>query len=347
MKKWKFGIVGTGMIADFHARAIQSLPNAELMGFYGTNPIKTSKLTEKYQSRSWDSLGQMLQSDDVEIITIATPSGSHIEAAVEAANNGKHVICEKPLEIKLERIDQMIAAHEKAGTRLGGIFNFRFNDSVKVLKQAIDSGKFGTITYASVHVPWWRNEAYYKDNWRGTWKLDGGGALMNQSIHMVDLLQYLMGPVESLKAYTATLAHSIEAEDTATAILRFKNNALGVIYGTTASFPGQSRRLEITGTKGSVVQVENSFKVWQFADETAEDREILEKYGEAEVGGGVSDPAAIPFQPHARNIAAFIDAVENNKPFEVEAWEARKSVEIILAIYEAARTNGIIYFGKK
>jgi UDP-N-acetyl-2-amino-2-deoxyglucuronate dehydrogenase len=347
MKKWKFGVIGTGMIGDFHARAIQSLANAELVGFYGTNAQKTAKLVEKYGSGSWHSLSKMLDSDDVEIVTIATPSGSHMEIAVEAAKKGKHVICEKPLEITLDRIDQMIAAHEKAGTRLGGIFNFRFNDPVRLLKKAVDSGRFGTITYASVHVPWWRNEGYYKDNWHGTWKFDGGGALMNQSIHMVDLLQYLIGPVKSLKAYTATLGHSIEVEDTAASILHFKNNALGVIYGSTASFPGQFRRLEITGTKGSVVQVENSFKVWQFADESEEDREMLKAFGEIEGGGGVSDPAAIQFQPHARNIAAFIHAIENQQSFEIEGWEARKSVEIILAIYEASKTHNIIHLDQK
>ncbi|KPL17459.1 MAG: hypothetical protein AMS26_00655, partial [Bacteroides sp. SM23_62] len=186
-------------------------------------------------------------------------------------------------------------------------------------------------------------EKYYKDNWHGTWELDGGGALMNQSIHMIDLLQYLMGPLHSLSAYTATLGHSIEVEDTAVAILQFKNNALGVIYGTTASFPGQFRRLEITGTKGTVIMVENSFKVWQFADELKEDSDILEKFGEIEGGGGVSDPAAIPFQPHAKNIAAFIHAIEKKQTFAIEGSEARKSVEIILAIYESAKTNKMIH----
>jgi predicted dehydrogenase len=176
--------------------------------------------------------------------------------------------------------------------------------------------------------------------------MDGGGALMNQSIHMIDMLQYLMGPVKSLQAYSSTLVHQIEAEDTAAAVLKFKNKALGVIYGTTASWPGQFRRLEITGSKGTVIQVENSFKVWQFADQTDQDKEILQKYGEIEGGGGVSDPAAIQFEPHARNIAAFINAIENNEPFEVDGLEARKSVEIVLAIYKAARKHKIYHFEK-
>jgi predicted dehydrogenase len=346
MKTWNFGIIGTGLIADFHAKAIQSLPNAKLTGFYGTNPVKSKVLADKYSCKLFGSLKEMFQSDEIDIVTIATPSGAHLDPVIEAARNGKHVICEKPLEITLDRIDKMIAAHEKAGTRLGGIFNYRFNDAVRVLKNAYDEGRFGIVTNASVYVPWWRTDAYYS-GWHGTKMLDGGGALMNQSIHMVDMLQYIAGPVKSLQAYTATLAHSIEVEDAGVAVLQFKSNALGVIYGTTASFPGQFRRIEITGSKGTAIMVENSFKVWQFADQTEKDNAILKQYGEIEGGGGVSDPAAIPFQPHARNIAAFITAVENNQPFEVDGPEARKSVEIILAIYESARRQRMINLDKK
>ena len=347
MKTWNFGIIGTGMIADFHAKAIQSIENAKLTGFCGTNPVKSKALAEKYSCRLFESTNKLLQDDDIDIVIIATPSGAHMEPAIEAAQYGKHVLCEKPLEITLERIDKMIDAHKRSGTYLGGIFNYRFNETVEVLKNAVDAGRFGTITYAAVYVPWWRNHEYYRGNWHGTKKLDGGGALMNQSIHMIDMLQYLAGPVKSLQAYTATLEHSIEVEDTAAAVLRFKNNALGVIYGSTASYPGQFRRIEITGNKGTAIMVENSFKVWQFADETEKDKEILKKYGEIEGGGGVSDPAAIPFQPHARNIAAFIKAVENKKPFEINGPEARKSVEIILAIYKSAKKKGMVFLEEK
>lgn len=347
MKIWNFGIIGGGLIADFHAKAIQSLENARLIGICGTNPEKVRILAEKYHCRIFSDYNELLRSGDIEIVTITTPSGAHMDPVVEAARNGKHVICEKPLEISLERIDKMIESHKRSGTRLGGIFNYRFNDTIKYLKSAIGKGRFGTISYASVHVPWWRNESYYKDSWHGTQNLDGGGALMNQSIHMIDILQYLMGPVESLQAYTATLAHSIEVEDTAAAVLRFKNRALGMIYGTTASFPGQYRRLEITGTKGTVIQVENSFKVWQFADQTESDVEIFNRFNKIEGGGGVSDPSAIPFEPHARNIEAFITAVETGQPFAIDGTEARKAVEIILAIYSSAKEMKPFYFEGK
>ena len=296
---------------------------------------------------SFANTNELLQSPDIDIVIIATPSGAHMEPTIEAAKYGKHVLCEKPLEINLERIDRMIKAHEKSGTRLGGIFNYRFNDSVQVLKEAVDSGRFGTITNASVYVAWWRNDEYYKSSWRGTWNLDGGGALMNQSIHMVDMLQYIMGPVARLSGYIDTLGHpQIEVEDTAVAILKFKNNALGMVYGTTASYPGQFRRIEIMGIQGTAIMEEDSFKVWQFSIPEPGDAEIIEKYGTIIGGGGVSDPMAIPFEPHARNIAAFITAIEEGKEFEIDGLEARKSVEIILGIYKSANEKKEIFLDK-
>jgi UDP-N-acetyl-2-amino-2-deoxyglucuronate dehydrogenase len=337
MKIWNFGIIGAGLIADFHAKAIQSLGNARLIGICSINPDKAQKLAAKYNCRVFKDQTELLNCQEIEVVTVATPSGAHMEPAIDAAGRGKHVLCEKPLEISLERIDKMIEAHKNAGTQLGGIFNYRYHDSLKYLKSAVDNKRFGTITYASVYVPWWRNDSYYKDSWHGTLKLDGGGAIMNQAIHMIDILQHLMGPVDSLQSYTAALGHSIEVEDTGVSVLKFKNNALGVIYGSTASFPGQFRRIEITGTTGTIIQVENSFKVWQFADQSEADNEIFNRFNQISGGGGVSDPGAIPFEPHAKNIAAFIESIETGITFEINGYEARKAVEIVLAIYTSAR----------
>jgi predicted dehydrogenase len=206
------------------------------------------------------------------------------------------------------------------------------------IREAINSGRLGVITYAGIYVPWWRTDEYYKDSWHGTWELDGGGALMNQSIHMVDMLCDVMPPIESVQAFTAKLGHpQIETEDTATAVLRYTSGALGMIYGTTASYPGQFRRFEITGTKGTIINVENSITVWQFADEKPEDAEVLKKFGEIEGGGGVSDPAAITHQNHTRNFKAFLDALDSGEDFWIDGREARKAVEVILAIYKSAK----------
>ncbi|NQU51241.1 MAG: Gfo/Idh/MocA family oxidoreductase [Bacteroidetes bacterium] len=343
MKKWNFGIIGAGLIADFHAKAIQSLDNAQLVGICGTNQEKAEKLAKKYSCKIFSSYSEMLASNEIEIVTIATPSGAHMEPTIEAAQNGKHVLCEKPLEINLNRIDRMIEAHAKAGTYLGGIFNFRFDDTTQIIKKAIDANRLGVITYAAVHVPWWRTDAYY-EGWHGTWSLDGGGALMNQSIHMVDLLQYMMGPVDCVGAFSSRQGHQqIETEDTAVSIIQFKNKALGIIYGTTASYPGQFRRMEITGTKGTIVLVENSLQVWQFSDMTEDDNKIIQQYGKIEGGSGVADPAAISFKGHAKNIASFIKSIEEERAFEIDGAEARKAVALILDMYNSAKNNNMIH----
>ncbi len=342
MKTWNFGIVGSGLIADFHARAIGDIPNAKFTACCDKIVDRARKLADKYGAQAFDSYEAMVECKDVDIVTIATPSGLHMEPTIAAARAGKHVLCEKPLEITLERIDAMIDAHEKAGTRLGGIFPYRFNNLMLPLRDAIQSGRFGTITYAGVYVPWWRTDEYYKDSWHGTWKLDGGGALMNQSIHMIDMLCDLMPPIESVQAYTATLCHKMEAEDTAAAVLRYASGALGIIYGTTSSFPGQYRRFEITGTRGTAVNVENSITLWEFADKHPDDIEVRKQFMKIEGGGGVADPAAISYENHRRNFKAFLEALESGEHFWIDGPEASKAVQVILAIYESARTGKLV-----
>jgi len=340
MKTWNFGIIGAGLIADFHAMAIRDIPNTKLIACCDVVLDKAKKLADKYSCRAFAGYEEMLKIKELDIVTVATPSGLHAEPTIAAAKAGKHVICEKPLDITLERIDAMIEAHKKSGTVLGGVFPLRFNDAVEPLKEAINSGRFGTITYAGAYVPWWRTDEYYKNTWRGTWKLDGGGALMNQSIHQIDMLCHLMPPIESIQAYTGRPGHpQIETEDTAVAVLRFTNGALGIIYGTTASYPGQFRRIEITGTKGTVIYTEDSFTLWQFADERPEDEQIRKRFGKITGGGGVADPAAIPYQNHTRNFKAFIDSLESGSPFSINGYEARRAVEVILAIYKSAKTQ--------
>ena len=338
MRTWNFGIVGAGLIADFHARAINDIPQAKLVGFCDNGSGRAKKLAAKFDAKAFESYEEMFKSNEIDIATIATPSGAHIEPAIAAAGAGKNVICEKPLEITLERIDAMIAAHQSSGTVLGGIFQYRFDDAQAVLKEAINAGRFGVITYAGVYVPWWRSDDYYANSWHGTWKLDGGGALMNQSIHMIDMLCDLMPPIESVGAFVAKCGHpQIEAEDTAVAVLRFTNGALGIIYGTTASYPGQFKRFEITGSGGTVVYLEDSFTVWQFAEERPEDEQVRKQFGQVKGVGGVADPAAISHKNHTRNFKAFIDALESGQDFCISASQARKPVEVVLAIYESAR----------
>lgn len=340
MGKYRFGIVGAGLIADFHAAAIGELKRASLGGCYDAVPERAEKFAQKHGCRVFSTLEEMAHSPGIDILTVATPSGAHMEPVLAAAEGGKHAICEKPLEVTLERVDAMIKAHEKAGTQLGGIFQNRFTDAQAPLREAIRSGRFGTITYAGVYVPWWRSEEYYANSWHGTWKLDGGGALMNQSCHMVDMLCDLMPPAEAVMAYAEKAGHpGIETEDTATAVLRFAGGALGLVYGSSASYPGQLKRFEISGTRGTVVYLEDSFSVWQFADERPEDGRIRQRFGRVSGPGSVADPGNLRHENHARNFSAFLDALDSGTDFVLNGREARKAVALILAIYESARTH--------
>ena len=239
-----FGIVGCGMISEFHARAIADARGARLVACLDRAPEAATRFAKKHAINSYSDLKGFLADPALDIVTICTPSGLHMEPAVAAANAGKHVIVEKPLEITLKRCDKIITACAKNNVVLSTIFPSRFHASSLALKQAIDKGRFGQLTLGDAYVKWFRTQEYYDSGqWRGTWALDGGGALMNQAIHSVDLLTWLMGPVVEVSAATATLAHDrIEVEDVATASLRFENGALGVIEATTAAFPGMAQK---------------------------------------------------------------------------------------------------------
>ena len=231
-------IIGTGLIARFHEEAVAAIPRLKVVA----------------KCRRTDDWDAALAQPGVGLCLVANASGAHDEAVFAAARHGVPVLVEKPIAITTARTDAMIAACEKAGVPLGCIFQTRWSDDFVRLRRAVDSGELGRITYAAVHVPWWRDDTYYTgSDWHGTKAMDGGGALINQAIHMVDWLTALMPPVTDVKAFTATLAHPMEAEDTVSAALRFEGGALGGVYATTASFPGRGKRIEITGTKGTIV----------------------------------------------------------------------------------------------
>ncbi len=336
MKKWTIGVVGAGSIGRVHAEVITTLANATFAGCCDGGSGRAKPLCEDLGGRVYADYQAMMADEAIDVVMIASPSGGHMEPAVAAAKAGKHVLCEKPLDITPQRIDRMIAAHEAAGTYLGGVFQNRFTDGVRHLRKAIARGRFGRITYAGVYVPWWRDQGYYDGTWRGTWALDGGGALMNQSIHMVDMLIDLMGPVVEVKAMADTLGHAIEAEDTAAAVVRFENNAIGLIYGTTASWPGHPRRFEITGTNGTAIYTDDRITAWDVAEPQPDDEQILKGTQAGNRSGGAADPKDISADYHRRNLCAFLEAIEQQKPFELDGREARKSVELILRIYENA-----------
>ncbi|MFT3880853.1 MAG: Gfo/Idh/MocA family oxidoreductase [Gemmatales bacterium] len=338
------GIIGCGMIARFHAAALAEIPQTKLVALQSRNPASAEKVKQAVGSdaRYYASIEEMLRHPGLDMVIICTPSGNHLEPAKLAAAAGKHVVVEKPLEITLERCDQLIDACTKAGVKLCTIFPSRFADANVVLKQAVDQGRFGRLTLGETTVKWWRSQEYYDEGgWKGTQALDGGGALMNQAIHNVDLLQWLMGPVARISAFTAMLAHErIEVEDTAVACLQFRSGALGVIQATTSVWPGLPKTIGIHGNQGSAVVEQEDLLRWEFAKEQETDAAIRQRFAQ-KVGasGGSSNPAAISHEYHRRQLADFVEAIETGRQPVVDGKEGRKAVEIILGIYESARTG--------
>jgi predicted dehydrogenase len=339
-----FGVVGCGMISRFHAKALTEVPDSRIVAVMDSELPRAQKLAAELGlgDSTYTELAPMLARKDVDVVIVATPSGAHMDPAVAAANAGKHVVVEKPLEVTVERCDRIIEACDQSGVKLCTIFPSRFADANRTLKAAVDAGRFGRLSLGETTCKWWRSQAYYdQGGWRGTWKLDGGGALMNQAIHNVDLLLWMMGPATQVTAYTATLAHErIEVEDTAVACLRFRNGALGVIEATTSVYPGFPKTIAIHGNRGSAVIEQEDVLRWQFDPETPEDKEIKERFA-SKVGasGGASDPSAISHVYHARQLTDFVQALESGGRPSVDGREGRRAVETILAIYRSAQTG--------
>ena len=337
-----FGIIGCGMIARFHAKAVADIAGAEVTACFDTVPAAADKLAAELGCRAYHDLDALLADSAVEVVTVGTPSGAHLEPALAAARAGKHVIVEKPLEITLARCDAIIEACEEAGVVLGTIFPSRFHHSGQQMKRAIEEGRFGRLTLGDAIVKWWRTQQYYDSGaWRGTWELDGGGALMNQAIHSVDLLAWLMGPAAEIRAQMALLAHErIEVEDTAVATVQFAGGALGIIQATTAAYPGYLKRIEIHGSAGSAVIEEEDIIKWDFAEKAEADAEIEQQMAQRRSGGGgASDPAAIGHHGHRMMFEDVLQAIASGGRPLVDGHEGRRSVEIILAIYQAAESG--------
>ena len=337
-----FGIVGLGMIADFHAKAITDMEGGHVAACYSRSQEKAETFGKKYGCVGYSNYKDFLSHQGLDIVSICTPSGLHLEQTLEAAEAGKHIIVEKPLEVTLKRCDAMIEGADRNGVVLAGIFPSRFHDVAAVIKEAVEEERLGRLTLGDAYVKWFRSQEYYDEGgWKGTWKYDGGGALMNQSIHAIDLLQWFMGPVATVQAATGTLTHErIEVEDTAVAVLTFENGAIGVIEGSTSVYPGFLKRIELSGNRGSVVLEEEDLKLWQFEEELETDKDIRDNYlTKTESGGGASDPSAIGYHGHQRQFEDFCRALDEGRYPLVDGREARKSVEIILAIYESAKSG--------
>ena len=334
-----FALVGTGMISHFHAKAIAAMRGAKLVACFNHTPESAREFAKEHGCTAYESLKDMLADPAVDIVNICTPSGAHMDPAVAAANAGKHVAVEKPLEITLKRCDKIIAACKKNDVRLCTILPSRFSPVNQELKKAVDAGRFGTLTLGDTYVKWWRTQEYYDSGgWRGTWEMDGGGAYMNQAIHQVDLLTWMMGDVVEVNGMTNTLAHKrIEVEDVGVATLRFANGAVGVIEATTSAWPGLLKKTEIHGTQGTAIVEQDSILQWDFEKKNRRDATLRKKYSaDSATSGGAADPKAISFKGHQDQLQDFVNAIKKGTAPLVDGKEGRRSVEIILAIYKAA-----------
>jgi UDP-N-acetyl-2-amino-2-deoxyglucuronate dehydrogenase len=351
VEKLRFGIVGCGVIGPHHARAIAGLQSAELVAVADVVPELAEGLAGEYECSAYVSLEAMLSGVDLDAVCVCTPSGMHAEGAITALEAGKHVVIEKPVDITLDATDHLIEVQRATGGRVAVVSQHRFDAATQTVHEALARGEFGHLTSGSADVRWWRSQSYYDSGgWRGTWELDGGGVLINQAIHSIDLLQWLMGPVVEVTAYTGLLAHErIEVEDTAVAILKFAGGALGTIVATTAAYPGLTATIAVHGDRGSAIIDDDELRYFHVAGKEQEGNaygegrnqaeQVMKRYGEVESGPGAgADPRSLSMV-HRDQIQDFIEAVREDREPLVNLREGRKSLAIIQGIYESARTD--------
>ncbi len=340
-----FGIIGCGVIAATHCEAIKDTPGGELVAVFDIDPVRATTISERYDVPFYTEQAAFLAHPGLDAVNILLPSGFHATVGMAAAKAGKHVLVEKPIDVTVEAALQLIQACETAGVKLGVISQHRFAPEILKVKKAIEAGDFGRLVLGEASIKWYRTQQYYDSgSWRGTRALDGGGALINQGVHYIDLLQWMMGPVESVKAEVQTSTHNIEVEDLAVAVLRFANGALGSIIGSTSIFPGLPEKLEIHGEDATALIEADVLKAYYSRASLGEvgsygiEKELIQK-NENNGGGGAADPAAIGHSLHTAQLADFVAAIVENTDPAVTGRDALRPLEIILAIYRSAAEN--------
>ena len=340
-KTLRFALLGCGRIAKRHSDLLggNEINFAELVAVCDKDISKAQKISERFNVPYFTNLDDMLSSVDIDVVSVLTESGNHSKHVIDVAKYKKHVVVEKPMALTLEDADRMIKACDEAGIKLFVVKQNRFNVPVVKLREAVESGRFGTMVLGTVRVRWCRPQSYYdQDAWRGTWALDGG-VLTNQASHHIDLLEWMMGEVESVHAMSATALAKIEAEDTAVVNVRFKSGALGIIEATTAARPHDLEgSLSILGEMGTVEIAGfavNKMKTWSFSNEVLEDHHVMETYS-------VNPPNVYGFGHHAY-YEHVVDCIINDKKHLVDGLEGRKSLELINAIYESIETKREVY----
>jgi UDP-N-acetyl-2-amino-2-deoxyglucuronate dehydrogenase len=328
------GLIGGGNISETHARAAKAISGAQIAAIYGTNIEKVARLCREHGGQPFSDFDAFLSHRPMQAVILGSPSGLHAEQGIAAAQRGLHVLTEKPIDITAKRADALIDAANKAGVKLAVIFQDRFKPNIQALKQWLDNGRLGKPLLIDARVKWYRPPDYYSSSkWRGTFALDGGGALINQAIHTVDLLLWLFGDVVRVQAHTATLLHKIEAEDTAVATLEFASGAVGTLLATTAAYPGYARRIEITGTEGTVILEHDRVIA---AGLRGSFPEIITKVS-GDANQSASSAAVTDITAHKAVIENFLHAIAHNAPLACDGAEGRRSLALVEAIYRAAK----------
>ncbi len=330
----RFGIIGCGRVAPRHAQSILEIPNAELIAVADEILSRAQNFETKYDAQPYADYQELLLRDDIDVVNVCVPSGLHKQVALDVIASGKHVIVEKPIALSTSDANEMIQAAEDANVKLSVILQNRYNAPMVEIYDAVKSGKIGKVLLGNATVRWYRPQSYYEDGWHGTWAMDGG-ALMNQSIHHIDALQWLVGDVESVFAYTGTQAHDMEAEDTGVVVLRFKNGALGSIEGSTITYPQNIEgSVAVFGEKGSLKiggTALNRKVLWRIDGELQNEREIIT--------ADVIDPPSVYGASHRLVIEEMMEAIHEDRLSKTHGAEGKRSLALVQAIYESARTG--------
>jgi predicted dehydrogenase len=342
----RFAVVGAGVIGEVHARAVRSLPDvAELRLVVSTREATARRLAEAQGATGWSADYQAVLADpEVDAVSICTPSGSHADLAVAALQAGKHVMVEKPIDVSLDAADRIIAAERASGAKVAVVSQHRFDPATEQVVGAIQAGDLGRLTSGIASTAWWRGQSYYDSGrWRGTWAMDGGGAIMNQTIHTIDLLVAMLGVPSEVFAYAARLAHErVEVEDTAVAVVRFAGGALGMIHGTTAAYPGLDASVRVFGTKGSAVISDDRLVYFHHNPGPAPELTMPLPMTETNQISGTDTLTADQHRlgaAHSAQFADFVDAIRSARPVRVGTREARTALAVVLGLYQSAASG--------
>ena len=339
MEPLGIAIVGCGMISKVHLAAFHQIPEAHICGVWSRSPESTKRCAAENGVRAYESFEAVCNDPEVNIVTLCTPPGFHVDYGLQAADAGKHLIIEKPLDINYDKAQKLVKTYAEKRLKLAVIYQNRYTEDSRRVKKAIDQGLLGKLILGDAYVKWYRSAEYYTSaDWRGTWEVEGGGALINQAIHSIDLLQWYMGKVKSVSGTVRTVTHQINTEDLGAAVLEFENGALGVIEGSTAIVPGFKERLEIHGQKGTIILEGGNIKEWKV--EGCNEADYVQAH---KIIYGRTDSPSISFTNHQAQLQEIITSIQNGQEPEVNGEEGLKSLAIVLSIYHSSQRQQKIY----